>query len=344
MKNKRKPTAIDLFSGCGGLTVGLKKAGFNVLGAAEIDSIAIDTYKDNHKDVVVFEGDITQLKCISVKRRLHLRKGELDLLAGCPPCQGFSSLNTLNGAYIIKDERNDLIYEFLRFVEELQPKTVMMENVPGLAKDKRFKIFLKNMEKLGYLGEFKILDTYNYGVPQCRRRLIYLAGLGQKVEFAETVKKKKNVRDAIGHLPAAGKSGDIIHDILENRTQKIIELIKKIPKNGGSRTDLPRKQQLKCHKKCNGFKDVYGRMSWSKPAPTITSGCFNPSKGRFLHPVKNRAITMREASLLQGFPRNYKFLTTKNKQTLALMIGNALPPEFIRRHALIIRRSIEGNK
>jgi DNA (cytosine-5)-methyltransferase 1 len=105
--------------------------------------------------------------------------------------------------------------------------------------------------------------------------------------------------------------------------------------------DLSHSEQLECHKKCNGFRDVYGRMAWNKLAPTITGGCFNPSKGRFLHPEENRAITMREASLLQGFPMDYKFPIIKNKEAIALFIGNALPPEFIRRHTLMIKKALE---
>lgn len=337
---KRKHTAIDLFSGCGGLTLGLRKANFQVLGAIEIDSIAAKTYKENHRDVVVIEEDISNLVCAEVMELLNLKKGDLDLLAGCPPCQGFSTLSTLNGANVVSDDRNDLVFEFLRFVKELKPKTVMMENVPGLAQDFRFKTFLSQMEKMGYLGEYKVLNAHDYGVPQRRRRLIYLASLTKPVVFGKPARKKKFVRDAIGNLLPAGKSGDRIHDIPENRTPKIMALIKRIPRNGGSRTDLPISDQLECHKRCNGFRDVYGRMAWDKPAPTITGGCFNPSKGRFLHPVKNRAITMREAALLQGFPINYKFSTTVNKQVLALMIGNALPPEFIRRHANALKKSL----
>ena len=132
-----------------------------------------------------------------------------------------------------------------------------------------------------------------------------------------------------------------IHDIPElRRSQKVAALIRDIPKNGGSRSDLPRSRQLACHKKSDGFKDIYGRMAWDKVAPTITGGCFNPSKGRFLHPVENRAITMREAALLQGFPRRYIFDTKSGKQRIALMIGNALPPEFIRRHALAVAQAL----
>ena len=336
------PTAIDLFSGCGGLTVGLKRSGFKVLGAVDIDPLSIKTYRANHKDVWVWEEDIRNLKPAEIKSKLELRKGDLDLLAGCPPCQGFSTMRTLNGAFKIDDPRNDLLLEFLRFVKALHPRTVMMENVPGLAKDERFEIFCTRMEKLGYLGDYRILNAEEYGVPQRRRRLVYLAGRMMEIPFAKRVRKMKTVRDAIGNLPKAGESGDPVHDMRENRTPRIMELIRRIPKDGGSRTDLPEEYQLDCHKRCNGFKDVYGRMAWNDVSPTITGGCFNPSKGRFLHPEEDRAITMREAALLQGFPRRYKFPTTNNKSAVALMIGNALPPPFITAHARMIRNALQN--
>jgi DNA (cytosine-5)-methyltransferase 1 len=117
------------------------------------------------------------------------------------------------------------------------------------------------------------------------------------------------------------------------RAPHIEKLIKAIPKDGGSRTDLGEEWQLECHKKSDGFKDVYGRMAWDSLSPTITGGCVNPSKGRFLHPTENRAITLREAALLQTFPKNYRFPLSRGKFPAALLIGNALPPEFIRRHA-----------
>ncbi len=335
-----RPTAIDLFCGCGGLTIGLKKAGFKVLGAVDSNTLAVETYRANHPDVVVWETDIKKLKSSKLKKELGIKKGSIDLLAGCPPCQGFSTLRTLNGSKTISDPQNDLLREFQRFVEELKPKAVMLENVPGLAKDRRFSIFCRCLKRLGYKGQYRVLNAAKYGVPQRRRRLIYLAGLNRQIDFAPEAEKMRTVRDAIALLPPAGRSGDPLHDLPENRTEKVKGLIKKIPKDGGGRTDLSRKMQLPCHKKCNGFKDVYGRMSWNAVAPTITGGCFNPSKGRFLHPQEDRAITMREAALLQGFPRQYKFPTTDNKSAVALMIGNALPPEFIRRHALKIKKAL----
>jgi DNA (cytosine-5)-methyltransferase 1 len=332
-----RPTAVDLFCGCGGLTVGLKIAGFRVLGAVDVDPLSVETYKANHHHVKLWKKDIRELDPQELLDALGLEKGCLDLLAGCPPCQGFSALRTLNGAIKVNDPRNDLLMEFERFVEALLPRAVMMENVPGMANDQRFEDFNRRLEKLGYKGDYRVLNAADYGVPQRRRRLIYLAGMGRTVPFAAKSGKRKTVRDAIGGLPKAGQSGDPLHDMPENRTPRVMEIIRLVPKNGGSRRDLPEEFQLACHKRCNGFKDVYGRMDWDDVAPTITGGCFNPSKGRFLHPEEDRPITMREAALLQGFPRWYKFPTTDNKSAVALMIGNALPPPFITAHARIIK-------
>ena len=338
-----KPTAVDLFCGCGGLTVGLKRAGFTVLGAVDVDPLSVRTYKANHRDVTVWERDIRKLDPQELLDTLGSMKDGLDLLAGCPPCQGFSMMRTLNGAVSVEDPRNDLLLEFQRFVEALRPRVVMMENVPGLADDDRFAAFCRNMKQLGYLGAYRVLNAAEYGVPQRRRRLIYLAGLGMEIPFADKANRMKTVEDAIGGLPKAGESGDPVHDMPENRTPKVMEIIRLIPRNGGSRRDLPEGFQLECHKRCSGFKDVYGRMSWNNVAPTITSGCFNPSKGRFLHPEENRAITMREAALLQGFPRRYKFPTTDNKSAVASMIGNALPPPFIAAHGRSINWALRNS-
>jgi len=338
-----RPTALDLFSGCGGLTLGLKQAGFRVLGAVDNDPLSVQTYKANHPEVFIWDQDIRELKTSVVQRKLGLRKGVLDLLAGCPPCQGFSSLRTLNGSRKVEDSRNDLLMEIQRFVNHLRPKAVMIENVPGLSKDKRFEAFAGFMERMGYKGEHRILDAADYGVPQRRKRLIYLAGLNKGIPFALPAESKRTVRDAIGFLKKAGFSGDTLHDAPEKHSGRVIELIRRIPKNGGSRTSLPKKYQLPCHQKCKGFKDVYGRMAWNEVAPTITGGCFNPSKGRFLHPKEDRAITMREAAILQGFPRNYKFPTNNKKSATALMIGNALPPPFIAAHGKSIRRILRNN-
>lgn len=335
-----RPRAIDLFSGCGGLTLGLKQAGFSVIGAVEIDSLAVNTYKANHKRVHVWEKDICKLSVAEVKRKFDLKPGQLDLLAGCPPCQGFSTMTTLNGKYIVDDDRNDLIFQFMRFARGLRPKAIMMENVPALAKDRRIRKVRAELKKMGYECTIDILNAAKYGVPQRRRRFILLAGRRTKIPFAREAHCEPVVRTAFKKLGKRAKH-DPLHNYTERRTETVKNRIKRIPSNGGSRFDLGKSHQLKCHKTFDGFKDIYGRMSWDEVAPTITTGCFNPSKGRFLHPTKHRAVTLREAALLQSFPKSYFFSLKRGRIRAAEMIGNALPPEFIRRHAIKIIEVLE---
>jgi DNA (cytosine-5)-methyltransferase 1 len=327
-------TAIDLFSGCGGLTLGLKRAGFNVIGAVEIDPVAVETYRANHPDVVVWDRNIRQLHVADVRRRLGIRKGELDLVAGCPPCEGFSTLRTLNGGRTVSDPRNELIFQFLRFVRQLRPRAVMLENVPGLGNDARFAQFCTALRRMHYRLDYRVFNAADYGVPQRRRRLIVIAGRFDPITFAKTDPARQSVRDVIGSLPPSGSSGDPLHDLPELRSERVRTMISSVPRDGGSRSAVPADRRLACHVRCNGFKDVYGRMSWDAVAPTITGGCFNPSKGRFLHPDEDRCITMREAALLQGFPLDYAFSLKRGKTHAATLIGNAIPPEFIARHAM----------
>lgn len=334
-----KPTAFDCFAGCGGMTEGFKQAGFRVIGAIENDDKACEVYALNHPEVHLWPSDIQSVEGKHILTTLGLKKGELDLLGGCPPCQGFSTLRTYNGGHRVRDKQNDLIFEFQRLILALLPKNVMMENVPGLYDNRRFAEFKTALEEAGYRVKAKVLNVNDYGVPQRRRRLVMLASRESSIEFAPPENLRRTVRDAIGSLPASGLSGDPLHDLSENRSATVRRIIASIPQDGGSRSALPSDLVLECHKNSNGFKDVYGRMAWDKPAPTITTGCFNPSKGRFLHPASNRAITMREAALLQSFPLTYSFPAKLGKVRLATMIGNALPPTFIRCHALALNKA-----
>jgi DNA (cytosine-5)-methyltransferase 1 len=338
-----KPKAIDLFSGCGGLTLGLKRAGFNVVGAVEIDPLAAATYRANHPGVHLWHRDIRKLTTPEILKELGLKHGSLELLAGCPPCQGFSAMRRLNGARRVRDKQNDLVFEFLRLVRGLRPRAIMLENVPGLAKNTRLPKLSNALKRLGYSVNSAVKDAQHYGVPQRRRRLILVAGLGKKIEFGLPAKGRKTVRETFDKLGHRAKS-DELHNLPEARSEKVRALIRRIPRNGGSRLDVGPMYQLDCHKKCDGFKDVYGRMAWDDVSPTITGGCVNPSKGRFLHPTKNRTITLREAALLQTFPGNYFFSLARGKFPTAQMIGNALPPEFIRRHAAQIFKVVRALK
>lgn len=334
-----KPIAVDLFCGAGGLSEGLRQAGFKVIGAVDVDPLACSTYKLNHRHVRLWKKDIRCISGSQIMSSLEIRRGELDLLAACPPCQGFSTMRTKNGTRRNRDRRNDLIFEVLRIIRSLKPISVMFENVPGLADNRKFKLFRKGLESLGYNVTADVLNAVDYNIPQRRRRLVLIASRLGSPEFAPKSNRRSTVRRAIGDLTPPGRSRDPLHNYATQRSGRIRDLIKKIPVNGGSRAALGSRNQLDCHKRIQGFHDVYGRMHWNKPAPTITGGCINPSKGRFLHPRANRAITLREAALLQTFPKTYRFPLNNGRYPVAGLIGNALPPEFIRRHASALSKS-----
>lgn len=335
-----KLTAIDLFSGCGGLSLGLQYAGFQVVAAVENEDLACDTYELNHPQTTLLRKDIRKIRPSYLLKKLNLKPGELTLLAGCPPCQGFSTLRTLNGSVNVEEPMNDLLFQFLKFVRTFTPKSILMENVPGLATDPRLQKFELELNKLGYQSNVEVLNAADYGTPQRRQRMVLLATQGKKPKFGEIPKYRKTVAWALRRLERPENSNDELHNYEVRRSEQVQRLIEKIPLNGGSRTDLPKKDQLRCHQKCDGFKDVYGRMKWDKPSPTITGGCINPSKGRFLHPEQHRAITLREAALLQGFPRSYKFKMSRGRYPAAQMIGNAFPPKFAQLHAEALLNAI----
>jgi DNA (cytosine-5)-methyltransferase 1 len=334
---QQKPKAIDLFCGCGGLSLGLKKAGYEVVAGVEIDPRASATYALNHPKTRLIQSDVRNVDAKSVFLSTGLKRGTLDLLAGCPPCQGFSTLRTRKKSTSSADERNDLIYEFARLIDELNPKSIMLENVPALQHDERFNAFCTQLKESGYQFVFKVLNVATFGVAQRRRRLILLASRTADVTLAAHGPRTPTVREVIGGLPKAGTSGDKLHDLQRRHSPRVQAIINAIPKDGGSRSALPNDLILDCHRRSDGFKDVYGRMVWDAPAPTITSGCTNPSKGRFIHPEDDRAITLREAAMLQGFPRTYKFISAFGMHANSLMIGNALPPPFIALHARRLR-------
>jgi len=329
--------SIDLFSGIGGLTEGLHQADFQTQLAFEIDALASKAYNLNHKGTEVITEDIRKVNIDDIKQKLGNQT--IHLLAGCPPCQGFSSIRRLNKPQPVFDERNSLINEYVRFIKGLMPYTFMMENVPGLALDSSFHEAKKFLEdELGYKVDHKIVNIKDYGVPQSRRRLVMVGSRLGEIKVAEPINVKMSVRKAIGEMPKPNESDDLLHKIFPKHSPKIFNLIKDIPHDGGSRKDLGKDRQLKCHQKENvGFNDVYGRLSWDSHSTTITGGCLNPSKGRFLHPEQDRCISAREASILQSFPSDYKFPLDAPVTKIALMIGNALPPKFSKIQADNIR-------
>ncbi len=340
--SKSQLVAVDLFAGGGGLTVGLKRAGFNVVGAVEIEPNALSTYKANHPEVHVFKQDIRTIKGRSFKRLSPT--GRIDLLAGCPPCQGFSSLTY---KYKQPDPRNELITEMSRLVDEIRPKAVMMENVPGLGvKGKElFQEFLNVLSVLDYDYEIDVLQVADYGIPQSRRRLVVLAGKKFPISLPTPTHARaatddrlpwKTIRDVLkcmtapvtlhDSLPKGGPQAFNWHVVRSLSSQNIRRLRQAKPGKGW--TSIPKRLRPNCHKdKKTGFPNVYGRMSWDKPSPTITGGCTTLSKGRFGHPEKNRTISVREAALLQTFPEDY-IIDTPFMEHACNIIGNALPCDF----------------
>ena len=355
-------TAVDLFAGGGGLTVGLKRAGFEVVAAVELDKHACATYRANHGEVNLLEEDI---KAVPGKVLRELAGGNgVDLLAGCPPCQGFTSLN--KGGE--KDPRNWLVLEMCRLSEEIMPKAIMMENVPGLTTKGKvlYQQLRTRLESLGYVltDSVDILEAADYGVPQRRRRLVLLAGHGFKIGLPPAThsqhEKKglhqwKCVRDAIGNLdelgdPITTSEASKMSNMQDSKWHVVRQLselnIKRIraAKSGKSWDSIPEVLRPRCHQGAyRGFPNVYGRMEWEQPSPTITGGCTTFSKGRFGHPVEDRTISVREAALLQTFPMDYVF-DIPYMEYVCSVIGNALPCDFAevlakKCHAAILKSS-----
>ena len=333
-------TSIDLFAGAGGLSYGLAAEGFQVNAAVEIDPVSAKSYSLNHPNTNVIVSDIRQVSGPQILKEAKLTRGELDLLTGCPPCQAFSTLRTRRRKQQLNDPSKELITEMLRLVRSMRPRAVIVENVPGLADDKRFTNFQLGLKQAGYKSAYAVLNASDFGVPQRRKRLILVALRGREIPsgWSNYSCEGKTVRSTISDLAPAGTSGDVLHDIPENRTPAMMSRIRATPKDGGSRRDIPSELQCACHAHTDGFKDVYGRMAWDDISPTITGGCTNPSRGRFLHPQENRAITLREAALLQAFPSDYQFCLDRGKEHVARQIGNAFPPDLIRPIARVISR------
>lgn len=339
-------TSIDLFSGGGGLSEGMRQAGFKIKAAVEIDPVAAETFRANHKESVVIERDIRHVSSIELLKQCGIQQGGLDLLAGCPPCQGFSSLTAKYNRY---DERNSLIKEVSRLVKDLMPRAVMIENVPGLMKrgQNYLSDFVQTLESLGYIVNYDVLQVADYGVPQSRRRFVLLAGLGFEIKIPEPthsstgnsgLPKWKTVREALAGLgkpvplnksASYGGPRRLNWHVTRNLADINLKRLKYL-KPGGPRYDIPDHLRPKCHQGSNsGFGNVYGRMSWDAPSPTITGGCTVLSKGRFGHPTELRTISVREAARLQTFPDTFEF-ATEFVDHACQIIGNALPCEFAR--------------
>lgn len=338
--------------------MGFHQAGFSIKVAIDIDEKASKSFKANFPDCKVLPTDISYVSSKDILKAGGFKNGKQVILIACPPCQGFS--NARRKSQRLTDPRNKLIYEFLRIVEEIKPYAFVLENVPGLATGIGKPLFLQILQRLHELSYQTIYDVVNiadYGIPQRRKRLIVIGTSDNKIRLSFPAKSNANpsvssdlppwktVREAIYELSRikAGEKdkNDPLH-VSANLSKLNLKRIRQTPHDGGDRTSWSEDLVLECHKKTKGHKDVYGRMKWNSPAPTITGGCTMISKGRFGHPEQNRAISLREAALLQSFPDNYKFIG--NFGQIAEQIGNAVPPLLARKAAEALHTAIEESK
>lgn len=378
--------AIDIFSGCGGVSCGLTKAGFKVKVAVEIEKKSTDIYHAYKplSNVYILNKDIRQVAGNEIIKKARIGKDDLYLFAGCPPCQNFSRQNIKNKDKTI-EERKELLFEFLRIIEEIYPPFILMENVQGITTEFNRPILdeflnrLRNSEKEKnqfYKVYEKVLNAADYGVPQIRKRYVLHAVRydifceleANKISFnlpsathnkygTEGLQRWETVAQAIGDLPEITAGTHYLNKIGQNihnhkcaaLSKKNIERMKFIRANGGSRTSLPDRLVLDCHKKLDkdgnvfgGRKDVYGIMDGNRPSPTITGGCLCYSKGRYGHYEQNRALSIREAARLQTFPDDFIF--SNNLSQAAIEIGNAVPVKLVEASANTILNTIKALK
>lgn len=325
------PRVIELFAGCGGLALGFKLAGFRTVLANEWDRDACDTLRANITDRV--------LNCAIQEIE---KFPEADVVAGGPPCQGFSNL----GERVPNDPRNQLWRHYFRCVAQVRPQVFVLENVPPLLRSAEFIEMKRLASELGYRVEGRVLNAADYGVPQTRKRAIVIGSRIGVPPFPpathvdprhrnllnQGLQPWRTVRDAIGHLPI-DPTGINWH-IGRNPTAKSLERYRCIPP-GGNRWNLPPHLMPECWKrKTEGGTDLFGRLWWDRPSVTIRTEFYKPEKGRYLHPVAHRPITHLEAALLQSFPEDFKFCGSKIN--VGIQIGNAVPPAL----ALGIAREI----
>lgn len=338
-----KLKVADLFAGAGGFSLAAVQAECEIVFAVEFDKNAATTYRNNigaegrSKNVVVYNDDITTLSATGLAKK-HFPDADCDLLLGGPPCQGFSTHRIKDAG--VDDPRNALIHVYFDFVRSLKPKAFLMENVPGMlwARHETYvDEFLRQARESGYaVYQPQKLDARDYGTPQ-RRQRVFILGVREDISVdgfewpPRPTHSAAELTEATGLKPwlsceaaFVNLPDDDINGGHMNHGPELIAAFDRTPANGGSRKDSGR--VLPCHLDHDGHKDVYGRIDPSKPAPTMTTACINPSKGRFVHPVLNHGITARQAARIQTFPDDYVFvggLIAAGKQ-----IGNAVPVAF----------------
>lgn len=369
--NRSRLTVIDLFSGCGGMSSGFRDADgrFEIIGAVDLQkgkpgrlqspgttTECNPTYTSNI-GIEPKNADLAILDPSSYRREVGVERGELDVLISCAPCTGFSQKNAAN--HVIDDPRNGLVERTGEFVEEFRPGFIVMENVKELLQGNQghhFRNLKAHLSRLGYSVAAEVHDLSEYGLPQRRRRALVIGRRDGPVVCPKPLgKRPPTVRETIGDLPpiqgGETHATDPMH-VSPSNSGAVLERIRAIPKDGGSWADImndplrsdDEKRYLLIpsmfRARPGSFPDVYGRLWWDRPAITITRECGHVGNGRYIHPEQDRLLSVREMSLLQGFPPNYIFhgrLTAKYNQ-----IGDAVPPLVARVIARHITQIVDG--
>jgi len=335
-----KLKAVDFFCSIGGMTYGFREAGIDVIAGIDIDNSCKETYEFNNPGSKFIQADVMDLSFEDLKKQTGIKENDDNLVfIGCSPCQFWSIINTVKTK---SEKTKNLLTDFQRFVEHFKPGYVVVENVPGIlkkAEQSGLNNFIRMLEEGGkYKVDKGIINANHHGVPQNRRRFTLIASRIKKdISLPETKKENKNiVKNFIGvwnGFPKI-KAGHVDKTKLKHTAAALsdnnINRIKLTPKNGGTREAWGKDTNLQIDAyrgKDQSFRNVYGRISWDKPAPTITTRFNSLSNGRFGHPEENRALSLREGATLQTFPKSYDF-KEKSSGRIARQIGNAVPPEL----------------
>lgn len=353
---------LDLFCGCGGMSWGLAKKGFEIVAGIDIWDVALKTYAHNHKGAVALNMDISAADPLEVLKTIGVEKSDIDVIIGGPPCQGFSK-NTPASWRFLEDPRNQMYKAYLNFVKQIDPKVVIIENVAeiynafdGVVREE----IISTLKEYGYKVKVKIINMSLYGIPQKRRRCFFFASKVGTPSFPKEHEETVTAWNAISDLPLVNQgdgydgmpyTNECTNDYQrhmrvdsENLYNHCANVMKPIQTQriasigpGQALKDMPPELQVKA-----GYSGAYGRLDYDSVSPTITRWVFHIGSGRYAHPREVRGLTMREAARIQSFSDDFHFLGSRNDQ--AGQIGNAVPPLFMEQLGDNIISALQGKE